>query len=164
MISLAGVLVITALVSELYISSSSLDLNGLPCSWNTPQSLTAFCVIRDSFPPLSSWCSVLVDLFPVQYSFSNSCCTLDSSGAMRKYLSSDFSFCVIPTIPPITLSSRFSCLIPWSGYIDVNPATPLVTHIFPFTNLRLLVFCFLHCGNVQWEKACIVQVIVGKKK
>ena len=98
-ISLAEVLVITALVSKLYISSSSVDSNGLRCSWNTALSLTAFCVIRvrDSFPPLNSWCSVLFDMFPVQYSFSNLCCTLDSSGAIRKYLSSDFSFCVIPT-------------------------------------------------------------------
>ena len=157
MISLVAVSVITALVSRLYISSSSEDSNGFPCSWNTALSLTAFCVTRVSFPPVSSWCCVRFSLLPVQYCLSNSCCIFESSGAMRKYLSSDFSFCVIPTMPPITLSSRFSCSIPWSGPIDVNPATPLVTQKLPFMNSAQISGC---CCSV----CCIVEMYSGRRR
>ena len=49
-----------------------------------------------------------------------------SSGAMRKYLSSEFLFCVIPTIWPTTLSSWFFCKIPLSGHIDVTDHFPFL--------------------------------------
>ena len=73
---------------------------------------------------------------------------------MRKYLSSDFSFCVIPTMAPIALSSRFSCSIPWSGPVDVNPATLLVTQKLPFLNsgsqdVAVLSVALLKCTVVE---------------
>ena len=67
-------------------------MNGSPCSRNTSVSFRAFFIIRESFPPVISWCCVLLSLLSLPYSAANSCNNLDSSGAMRKNLSSAFSF------------------------------------------------------------------------